>query len=203
MCAMENPTGVARAGFGEGLMAGDRLFEAILANPHGVVITDDEHDASWQRLGGRRIQLDIPELLDVVRQLAEDETVVADPDYPLVLSAGERRDFTANTIFRDPTWRKRDPEGALRMSRADATALALATGDRVRVSTRRGSAETLVTVVDTMREGHISLPNGLGLTSQDGEQVGVRLNNLTTSADRDEFVGTPWHKFVPARLEKI
>lgn len=203
MCAMENPAGVARAGYGEGMMAGDRLFEAILANPHGVVITDDEHDASWQRLGGRRIQLDIPELLDVVRQLAADETVVADPDYPLVLSAGERRDFTANTIFRDPTWRKRDPEGALRMSRADATALALATGDRVRVSTRRGSAETLVTVVDTMRNGHISLPNGLGLTSQDGEQVGVRLNNLTTSADRDEFVGTPWHKFVPARLEKI
>lgn len=203
MCAMENPAGVARAGYGEGLMAGDRLFEAILASPHGVVITDDEYDESWQRLAGRRIQLDIPELLDVVRKLADDEAVITDPDYPLVLSAGERRDFTANTIFRDPTWRKRDPEGALRVSRADAAALSLATGDRVQVSTRRGSAEAVVTVVDTMRQGHISLPNGFGLTLQDGEEVGVRLNNLTSSADCDEFVGTPWHKSVPARLAKI
>ncbi|MGB3334615.1 MAG: molybdopterin-dependent oxidoreductase [Mycobacterium sp.] len=203
MCAMENPQGVARAGYGEGLMAGDRLFEAILASPHGVVITDDEDDESWNRLGGRRIQLDIPELLDVVRKLADDEAVITDPDYPLVLSAGERRDFTANTIFRDPTWRKRDPDGALRVSQEDATALSLVTGDRARVSTCSGSAEAVVTVVDTMRKGHIALPNGFGLTSQDGEQVGVRLNNLTSSADRDEFVGTPWHKSVPARLEKV
>ncbi|BBX11920.1 molybdopterin-dependent oxidoreductase [Mycobacterium novum] len=203
MCAMENPAGVARAGYGAGLMAGDRLFEAILASPHGVVITDDEDDASWQRLGGRRIQLDVPELLDVVRKLGDDEAVITDADYPLVLSAGERRDFTANTILRDPAWRKRDPEGALRVSQADAAAWSLANGDRVRVSTRRGSAEAVVTVVDTMRQGHISLPNGLGLVSQDGEQVGVRLNNLTSSADCDEFVGTPWHKSVPARLEKI
>ncbi|MEB3050337.1 molybdopterin-dependent oxidoreductase [Mycolicibacter sp. MYC123] len=203
MCAMENPAGVARAGYGEGLMAGDRLFEAILASPHGVVITDDEDDESWRRLGGRRIQLDVPELLDVVRKLGDDEAVITDPDYPLVLSAGERRDFTANTIFRDPAWRKRDPEGALRVSEADAAVWSLATGDQVRVCTRRGSAEAVVTVVDTMRAGHISLPNGLGLVSQDGEQVGVRLNNLTASADRDEFVGTPWHKSVPARLEKI
>ncbi|MFI9532847.1 molybdopterin-dependent oxidoreductase [Nocardia fusca] len=203
MCAMENPAGVSRAGHGDGLMAGDRLFEAILVNPRGVVITDDEYDASWQRLGGRRIELDVPELLDVVRGLAGSATMIADPDYPLVLSAGERRAFTANTIFRDPTWRKRDPEGALRLSRADADALSLATGDRARVRTRRGTAEAPVEVVDTMRPGHISLPNGLGLLSADGEQVGVRLNNLTATEDRDEFVGTPWHKSVPARLEKV
>lgn len=202
VCAMENPAGVARAGYGEGLMAGDRLFEAILAGAHGVVITEDEYDVSWQRLGDRRIELDVPEMLEVVRRLADEETVT-DPDYPLVLAAGERRAFTANTIFRDPTWRRRDPEGALRISRADAVALSLVTGDRVRVSTRRGSAEAAVEVVDTMRQGHISLPNGLGLTSSEGKQVGVRLNNLTASADRDEFVGTPWHKFVPARLEKL
>ncbi|GAA5215850.1 molybdopterin-dependent oxidoreductase [Streptomyces thinghirensis] len=203
LCAIENPAGVARAGYGDGLMAGDRLFEAILAGAHGVVITDDEYDASWKRLGDRRVQLDVPELLDVVRRLGAETPAGPDPDYPLVLAAGERRAFTANTIFRDPTWRRRDPQGALRMSQADAAALSLATGDRVRVSTRRGSAEAPVEVVDTMRQGHISLPNGLGLTSQDGEQVGVRLNNLTVSEDRDEFVGTPWHKFVPASVEKL
>ena len=28
-----------------------------------------------------------------------------DPDWPFLLSAGERRSFTANTILRDPAWR--------------------------------------------------------------------------------------------------
>lgn len=203
MCATENPAGVARAGYGDGLMAGDRLFEAILAGEHGVIITDDEYDVSWERMGGRRIQLDLPELLAVVRDLAADESAASDPDYPFVLSAGERRAFTANTIFRDPAWRRRDPEGALRLSETDAATLSLATGDRVRVSTRRGSADVPVEVVERMRQGHISLPNGLGLTSRDGAKVGVQLNSLTSVKDRDEFVGTPWHKFVPARLEKL
>jgi formate dehydrogenase len=183
-------------------MAGDRLFDAILSGEHGVVITDDEYDVSWERVGGRRVQLDVPELLVVVAGLPTHPLEV-DPDYPFVLAAGERRAFTANTILRDPTWRRRDPDGALRLSESDAAALALATGDRVRVSTRRGAAEVPVEVVDTMRAGHVSLPNGFGLTSLDGERVGVRLNELTAAEDRDEFVGTPWHKYVAARLEKI
>ena len=202
-CAMENPAGVARAGYGEGLMAGDRMFEAILAGRHGVVITDDEYDASWERIGGRRIQLEVPELLAVVSALTADDGVQTDPDYPFVLAAGERRAFTANTIIRDPSWRRRDPAGALRLCQADASALSVVTGDVVRVVTPTGSAQVPVEVVEGMRSGHVSLPNGLGLTSVDDETVGVQLNELTASSARDEFVGTPWHKYVPARLEKV
>jgi len=202
-CAVENPAGVARAGYGEGLMAGDRMFEAILAGRHGVVITDDEYDASWERIGGRRIQLDIPELLAVVNALTADGGVQTDPDFPFVLAAGERRAFTANTIIRDPSWRRRDPAGALRLCESDASALSVVTGDVVRVVTPTGSAQVPVEIVAGMRSGHVSLPNGLGLTSVDDETVGVQLNELTASSDRDEFVGTPWHKYVPARLEKV
>jgi formate dehydrogenase len=32
--------------------------------------------------------------------------------------------------------------------------------------------------------------------------VGVAPNELTSTADRDPFVGTPWHKHVPARVER-
>ncbi|NHA01117.1 hypothetical protein G5V59_17880 [Nocardioides sp. W3-2-3] len=37
-------------------------------------------------------------------------------EFPLVLSAGERRSFTANVIIRNPQWRRRDADGALRIS---------------------------------------------------------------------------------------
>ena len=55
-----------------------------------------------------------------------------------------------------------------------------------------------------MRAGHISLPNGFGLgPGGDGDAVGVAPNELTSSDDRDWFAGTPHHKHVRARLEKV
>ncbi|MGI5500802.1 molybdopterin-dependent oxidoreductase [Lentzea sp. CA-135723] len=200
-CARKNPAGVEKAGYGTGLEAGERLFEAIVDGAHGVHITDDEYDASWGRISGDRVHLDVPELLAAVAALSERPVPHQDPDWPFVLSAGERRAFTANTIMRDPSWRRRDQEGRLRMSVADATRLGVTTGDRVRLTTRRGSAEVAVDTTDTMRTGHISLPNGLGLTVN--ERTGVAPNELTAAEDRDEWAGTPWHKHVPARLERL
>ena len=201
-CAAANPTGVARAGYGEGLAAGEALFDAIVTGEHAVVITDDTPDETWRRLNGRRAQLDVPELLAQVAALPTRPAPTPDNEWPFVLSAGERRAFTANTIIRDPAWRKRDAEGTLRMSDVDAGRLGVVRGARVRLSTKRGSAEVLVEPTDRMRAGHISLPNGLGL-STDGVTTGVAPNELTASEDRDEWVGTPRHKHVAARVEVL
>ncbi|WP_225728174.1 MULTISPECIES: molybdopterin-dependent oxidoreductase [unclassified Nocardia] len=204
-CVRKFPHSVERAGYGTGLAAGERLFEAILTGSHGVVITEDDYDETWNRLRDNRIQLNIPELLDVVANLPEPPDDSG--EWPFVLAAGERRAFTANTIIRDPEWRKRDDGGALRISAADARRLGLSAGDRVRLTTGRGSTEVRVEPTDRMRAGHLSLPNGLGLTvvAADGSAVttGVAPNELTAADSRDEWVGTPWHKYVPARLETI
>ena len=53
---------------------------------------------------------------------------------------------------------------------------------------------------------HIALPNGLGVsypTASGLVVTGVAPNELTGTADRDPFVGTPWHKHVAARLERV
>jgi formate dehydrogenase len=34
-------------------------------------------------------------------------------------------------------------------------------------------------------------------------RTGVGPNEFTASEDRDPWVGTPWHKSIPARLEAI
>jgi anaerobic selenocysteine-containing dehydrogenase len=154
----------------------------------------------------RRIQLAIPELFDELDGLASEPERV-NTDFPLVLSAGERRSFTANTIIRNPEWRKKDRAGALRMHPDDAKRAGVADGGRVRLSTRRGSAEVSVELSDRMQPGHISLPNGLGLDFPDatGGRVatGVSPNELTRSEDRDWVAGTPWHKHTPARVEAL
>jgi anaerobic selenocysteine-containing dehydrogenase len=205
-CVQLNPRGVERAGFGTGPGAADRLFGAIVDSPSGVVITDDEPDASWRRLSTSDglVNLAMPELLAELDDLGTPPG--SSDEWPFLLSAGERRSFTANTIFRDPAWRKRPGQEALRISNVDAQRLGIAAGDRVRIVTERGEAVIDVAIDDGMRPGHLSLPNGTGTDRPDGhERVvdGVAPNELTGSFHRDRFAGTPWHKTVPARLEPI
>jgi anaerobic selenocysteine-containing dehydrogenase len=208
--AMRDPDAVRRAGFeGEGPELGSALWRAILDNRDGVVFTRHEHTDSWSMLKtpDQKIRLDIPVLLDAVAELIEEAPVYTSDEFPFVLSAGERRSFTANTIMRDPSWRKRDREGALRLSPADATTLGVADGDRVRITTPGGTAVAIAEVNDTMMKGHVALPNGLGLSyapaGGDPELTGVAPNELTTTDWRDPIAGTPWHKHVPARLEPV
>jgi formate dehydrogenase len=207
-CASLNPAGVRRAGFGDGFEAGERLFDAILASPSGVVFSVDDYDETWRRIqtDDGRINLSIPELLGELAALRQAQPAGDDPEWPFLLSAGERRSFTANTIMRDPQWRKTDPEGALRISPADAARLGISDGGRARLSTKRASVIVTVAVDGSMAAGHLALPNGLGVDHREGEhrvRTGVAPNELTASEDRDPWVGTPWHKSVAARLEIV
>jgi anaerobic selenocysteine-containing dehydrogenase len=207
-CAMTYPDSVRRAGFtGDGPMLGEALFEAIFTNRSGVTFTVDEYDETWKRLAtpDNRVNLAVPELLAEFNSL-RDERADRDPEFPFVLMAGERRTTTGNTLFRDPAWRKGEA-GALCISPGDAQSLGVADGGRVRIVTRRGSVEAVVEVTDIMQTGHVSLPNGQGLSypDADGRAVvhGIAPNELTASADRDPIAGTPMHKHVAARIEAV
>ncbi|UDY36603.1 molybdopterin-dependent oxidoreductase [Dermatobacter hominis] len=207
IAALQLRPSMERAGFeGEDMALGDAVFQAILDSPSGVVFSSDDPEDSWARVATAdgRIHVDNELMIEALAGLATADVPGSDPDLPLVLSAGERRSFTANTIFRGPAWRKRDAAGALRVSEADAAALGLADGDPALLSTERGTARVVVEVSPAMRAGHISLPNGLGVTERPGEQpVGVAPNELTSGAHRDPYAGTPHHKHVPARLEPL
>ncbi|MGB8403683.1 MAG: molybdopterin-dependent oxidoreductase [Mycobacterium sp.] len=203
--AMTYPEAVRRAGHADG----NALFTAILDGRSGVTFTVHEYADDWNLIShpDHRIAFEIPELLAELDALAADRPPLTSPEYPIVLSAGERRAFTANDIFRDPGWRKRDADGALRVSVHDAATLGLVDGGRARITTAAGSAEASVEITDTMLPGHAALPNGFGLnfTDADGTEwvPGVAPNNLTSAHWRDEFAGTPWHKHVPARIEAV
>ena len=123
-----------------------------------------------------KVNAAIPELLEELAALHGEVPPGADAAWPFLLSAGERRSFTANTIIRDPQWRKRDGEGALRLSPVDAERLGLVDGARATITTRRGSAVASIEVDDAMQPGHASIPNGLGLDHVDvgAARPGVR-----------------------------
>ncbi len=210
MCAAQYADSIHRAGIeGEGPELGDNLFDAMLDSPHGLVFSEDPYEESWKRVRtpDGRIHMLIPELLDELRGLSSEQPPAPSKEFPFVLSAGERRSFTANTILRDPAWRKKAGEVALRLSPVDAERLGVDDGARVRVTTKRGSAEVLVEVSDRMQPGHVSLPNGSGIAYPQAETSkvppGVAPNDLTCAEDRDWLAGTPWHKSVPACIEPL
>lgn len=229
IAARRAESSIRRAGIGrEGEDLGDALFDAILAADHGLVFAVDAWEESLSKIGtpDGRIRMAIPELFAELDGLATEDRLPLDPDFPLVLSAGERRSFTANTIVRNPAWRRKDVEGALRISPADAARHGLVDGGRARLRTRRGSAEVTVEISERMQPGHVSLPNGTGLGhslsraggegarlappegsdgggAEDALLGGIAPNELTAIGDRDPIAGTPWHKSTPARVEAL
>jgi formate dehydrogenase len=203
--ALTYPDAVRRAGH----VDGNALFDAILSSPSGVVFTAHEYTDDFALIthADHKIALELPEMLSEMEALSVAPQQFTTAEFPIVLSAGERRAYTANDILRDPTWRKRDADGALRVSLEDAEALGLVDGGRARITTAAGSAEASVEISAAMMRGHASLPNGFGLdfVDDDGRAhvPGVAPNSLTSSDWRDAYAGTPWHKHVPARIEAV
>jgi anaerobic selenocysteine-containing dehydrogenase len=208
--ALRSPASIRRAGIeAPDHELGEALFDTILERRSGFIFAVETHEDTWRRMRALngKVNVHVPELLAELALLQSEPPAPPDPAFPFVLSAGERRSFTANTVYRDPAWRKKDASGALRVNPSDAAELGLADGGAARVTTRRGSVTVTVEVTDIMQRRHVSLPNGLGVDYPGigGAAVvtGAAPNELTASEDRDWFAGTPWHKHVPARVEPV
>ncbi|MFT7600680.1 MAG: anaerobic selenocysteine-containing dehydrogenase [Acidimicrobiales bacterium] len=210
-CALKNAKAMSAAGFtGEAHEMGNQFFQAMIERGvDGVTYTKHDYEESWDllRTADQKINMEMPELIADLAKLSELPTTHASDDFPFILSAGERRAFTTNANMRDPEWRKKDKEGALRMSPADAAKVGVEDGSRVRITTAGGSQVAVVEVNNTYRDGHVALPNGHGLEYAPGggnpEVYGVSTNELTSIGWKDAYAGTPWHKHVPARLEPV
>lgn len=206
-----NPDAVRRAGYeGEGAALGNALFEAILGGRSGVVFGEEDRNAPFDRIKfeDRKIRLNLAEMLDEVDGLeALRDVIEPGDDYPFILAAGERRSYTANTVVRDPRWRKSNDATSMSIHPSDASAAGVADGSTVRLVTEAGAAEVIAAHDDRLRPGTLSIPNGLGLIYPDEkgveQTVGVSTNELTSLAYKDKFFGTPFHKFVPARVEAV
>jgi anaerobic selenocysteine-containing dehydrogenase len=155
----------------------------------------------------RKIRLVVPQLLDWLRSLdpTQEEN---DPNYPFILVAGQRRSYNANQIFRNPAWRKDDPDGALRIHPDDIAALGAVAGGWMAVETHTGRLVARVEADDSLRRGVVALPHGYGQAyPPDGAGkrlvAGPRINIITSSEDCDPIAATPYHKNVRVRLAPL
>jgi len=183
----------------------DELFRRLIEHPEGTEIAHLELETNLQdhvRFHDKRIRMaPAPMLRELARALATPLPV--DHDFPLVLSAGLRSLWTANTLHRDPTWRKgKGQHCAVSVSASDAEELGLSPEEEVVVRTRHGSVTLPVAIDRRLASGHVSIPNGFGLT-YGGRIDGANINELTAAEDRDPFTGCPHHKCLPCRIERL
>ena len=102
------------------------------------------------------------------------------PDFPSCCPAGERRTSTANTIFRDPSWRRRTPPARCGSPRRRCPGLADGDAAHHHQGGQRGWRWSSSPTPSSRPRP--SLPNGFGV-GDPGDSVSVAPNELTT-ADR-------------------
>jgi anaerobic selenocysteine-containing dehydrogenase len=212
LCAKRSPQAVRRALNAAhdvpDEMLGEVLFDTIIGSRNGAAFTEHDYDEVWSLVShpDRKVHLAIAPMLEWLGKL-DPANATPRGDYPFVLAAGQRRMFNANQIFRDPAWRRDDPDGALLISAADLASLGAEDGEWIAVQSAVGRVVARCKRDDSMRSGQLALPHGYGqdYPTADGERLnnGPRVNVLTESGNRDPIAGTPYHKHVPVRLERL
>ena len=212
MYATKHTDDVRRAGFkGENVSElAENIFRAILTKPSGVILGKPDMNEHWSLVANadNRVQLAIPLLLDWLEGLPETlkQIDLMEADYPFNLIAGERRAYNANTIIRNPEWRKNDQEGFLKIHPKDAESQLIVDGDSVRCYNSKGEIHAVARLTAEMKRGVLSLPNAYGLKYKEGQnhrEIGAALNELTDVLHCDPIAKTPYHKNVRVNIEKI
>lgn len=117
-----------------------------------------------------------------------------DSEYPFTLITGRRLyHYHTGTMSRRSMMGEHVPEDHLEMNPADAKKLNIKDGDRVRVTTRRGSVEIKVALTDKVPEGTV-------FASFHFFESPV---NQVTNPARDPMAKTPELKYSAAKIEKL
>lgn len=213
--AMERTDSVVRA-FGpewagkDPFTLGEEIFRRILDHPEGVTVAiADESNSLEQYMGFEDKKIRVAPEAMVAEMKRALETRTNHDEYPFVLASGLRTRWTANTIQRDPTWRKgQGPHCELHLHPDDAASLSVEKGDSLRIETNRGAIVLPAAIDPKLQPGHVWMPNGFGVEyaeTIDGERVtqGANCNEITDAADRDPITGCPHHRYVPVKLTRI
>ena len=207
MFAGKSGKNLERAGVkDEGAGLAEAFFQKILTSDSGLMFSSSDYDETWDTLRhkGGKIHLPIMEMLDEIEGL---EPLSSESKYPFILQAGERRSYNANQIIRSKDWRKKDPDGAMKIHPEDAAELGLADGGKAEVESARGVITVHVWVTDEIRLGMVSMPHGYGMLEEqeDGtiSQTGPSINDLTDSDHCDKISKTPFHKHVPVAIRSL
>lgn len=197
-CSHKNPFAV-----------GEIVFQKLLDHPEGFLAGELPLENNFKvgcRHPDRKARIFHDQWMADIHKLATTSPLQRDPSYPFVLNGGLRTGWTANTIVRDPSWRKgKGPHCPVIMNPSDAAALGIHDGAMVRLETRKGYLVGPAKLDANTATGHLQIPNGFGVEYPDpvtGElkTVGLLVNSIVDIRDRDPYTGIPHTKYIRCRI---
>jgi anaerobic selenocysteine-containing dehydrogenase len=184
----------------------EKIFKTITDSNSGLWVgKTTENNMASVVTKDKKIHLYIEEMAEWMGEITpEAELVKLAPslDYPFILNAGRHIPQNANNLMRNPEWNKGKRDCTLAMNPIDAKKLALSDGEIVKISTEASSQQIELEVSADVRPGQVLIPHGFGLKYH-GKVHGIAVNMLTKNSHRDRLAGTPIHRHVPCRVEKI
>lgn len=189
-----------------------QLFDHLTTHPEGAYLCTVPADDNRRmlRTPDKTVVLNAAPVLALFDdfELPTSTDFRLDPAFPLVLATGERSDYVANTIMRDPAWAKKHAVGYVRMHQIVAEEAGVSDGEVVRIVTAHGDALAPARVTDDIYPGNLSMPHGRGLLWENAETgelepVGANVQALMSARHREPVAGVPYHKYIPCRLEKV
>lgn len=129
---------------------------------------------------------------------------VPDAEYPLLLNTGRILEHyhSRTKTKRIPELNSMVPGAFAEINEQDAQRLGIASGDTVRVSSRRGAVEVEARVSDCVRPGEVFVPFHFGDLDPGEDSVKQAANHLT-GRFFDPFSRQPLFKYSTCRVEKI
>jgi anaerobic selenocysteine-containing dehydrogenase len=195
--------GLERAGYSVSPALANELFEKCLHTPGDVLLSvqDMENNLAEIKTTDKKVHLHIPALDEWVQQLTPEAELktLENTEFSMILAAGERTDFNANSLMRNPEWTGGVRACTIKIHPDDASNLNLEAGMTATVETAVGKTSAIVEISPVPHPGMAIMPHGFGLYYE-GRADGVNVNRLTPAKNRDPFAGTPLHKFVSCKI---
>ena len=196
----------ARVGFEPDLVQGDNIFQALLDTPQGmwVGMADIDNPMASIKTESGKLEIYIPELAVQAEQLnPEDEAkdLKLPDEFPLILNAGRHSKYTMNSLMRNPEWNKGKRDCTIAINPTNAQRLNLEDGSKAKITTEAGSETGEIQISEQVGIGMVLIPHGFGYTYK-GKIYGINVNRLTKNTHRDP-IGTPFHRYVPCRVDKL
>lgn len=170
----------------------------LLSHPHGMVLGPPEygHFKDALRTEDKRVHIAPTAFVARTEELLAQRPVPAPADYPFILG-NQRRRHSMNSWLNEldglhPGGKRND----VQINTADAAALGISDGDRVRVFSATGAVEVEAAVSDRPRRGVLILDHGWGsrifdpLGQGDPQSYGANRNLLVDGAVHDPLSQT-------------
>lgn len=183
----------------------EAVFEDIKRHPEGMILSSYQCDNfRLLKTEDKKLNLRIEELDEQLQNSTienELKAIAPGTEYPMFLHAGLHHETVMNSMLRNPEWNKGRDADNMFINAKDAEKLGVKDGDKVRVTTKASSVDMTVEISPYTIENFVYIRHGRGMI-YDGVKYGVNVNDLVSSADRDEMC-TPMHRRIPCRVEKI